>query len=404
MLCGVAWAALTTDISLGGMLARQTKGSAVTKYIVDATGGLPEWLGANDVSGTTWYIRGFGREISRERNNALTWYAADRLGSVRAEDTTPSSANRKVNYEPFGAVEGSTQPFDYGFTGEPHDGTLKLVHLRARWYAPGSDRFLTTDPFPGVLGRPQSLHRYSYAENNPVAWIDPSGQCIEASPSAWGDRQATDPGGRNLYQLACRPVQCIVPPCPCIRDEPAPPPTPTPPAPTPTPLPAPAPGAPPETEPAPTTPTPRPAVPNIPPPGQEFHLYHYTPEENIPAIISGGLRPSLRDPDNPKSDAQWGDGHYFTDISPEEASRYSMFQLSRALFAIPWHWGTKTRYDIGWLRIDVSGLPLQRVPVFSRSYGDRSIYLHPTRTTLPVSQRLRGTGTVEFQPTPQDLR
>jgi hypothetical protein len=37
-------------------------------------------------------------------------------------------------------------------------------------------RFTTTDPFEGFLGDPGTLHRYSYARSNPIAFSDPSGR------------------------------------------------------------------------------------------------------------------------------------------------------------------------------------------------------------------------------------
>jgi len=46
----------------------------------------------------------------------------------------------------------------------------------ARWMNPNSGRFHTMDTFEGRQEDPQSLHKYVYAENNPVNNIDPSGQ------------------------------------------------------------------------------------------------------------------------------------------------------------------------------------------------------------------------------------
>jgi hypothetical protein len=48
----------------------------------------------------------------------------------------------------------------------------------ARHYSPTLGRFLQRDSVGGSLTRPQSLNRYSYAENNPATHTDPSGHCI----------------------------------------------------------------------------------------------------------------------------------------------------------------------------------------------------------------------------------
>jgi RHS repeat-associated protein len=54
-----------------------------------------------------------------------------------------------------------------------------LIYLRARWYDPGTGRFLTRDPFPGLAGLPSTQHPYVYAGNNPVLYTDPSGEFFQ---------------------------------------------------------------------------------------------------------------------------------------------------------------------------------------------------------------------------------
>ncbi|WP_084001742.1 RHS repeat-associated core domain-containing protein [Anaerolinea thermolimosa] len=65
------------------------------------------------------------------------------------------------------------------FTGEWHDPT-DLIYLRARYYAPQWGRFLTRDPFPGILSQPATLNPYPYALNNPLRFTDPSGEFVDA--------------------------------------------------------------------------------------------------------------------------------------------------------------------------------------------------------------------------------
>jgi RHS repeat-associated protein len=66
---------------------------------------------------------------------------------------------------------------DFGFTGE-QDEIAGLIFLRARYYDPGIGRFISKDPFPGVLTLPSSLHPYQYALNNPIRFTDPTGQVV----------------------------------------------------------------------------------------------------------------------------------------------------------------------------------------------------------------------------------
>jgi len=48
--------------------------------------------------------------------------------------------------------------------------------MQARWYDPGSGRFLSTDPLIRSAATPQSANPYSYTENNPVNGVDPDGR------------------------------------------------------------------------------------------------------------------------------------------------------------------------------------------------------------------------------------
>ena len=63
---------------------------------------------------------------------------------------------------------------EWTFTGEQND-PAGLEYLRARYYEPANGRFLSRDPFMGLVRNPQSLNRYAYALNNPVNLRDPSG-------------------------------------------------------------------------------------------------------------------------------------------------------------------------------------------------------------------------------------
>jgi len=78
-----------------------------------------------------------------------------------------------TSYDPWGTPQG-TLSAPFGFTGELH--SAGQVYLRARWYAPGQGRFVSEDPFAGWTERPDSLHPYIYAGNNPIIWVDPYGK------------------------------------------------------------------------------------------------------------------------------------------------------------------------------------------------------------------------------------
>ena len=59
----------------------------------------------------------------------------------------------------------------YCFQGREINWSSKLYYFRARWYDPGSGRWLSKDPI-GISG---GLNQYVFVENDPVNSIDPSG-------------------------------------------------------------------------------------------------------------------------------------------------------------------------------------------------------------------------------------
>jgi RHS repeat-associated protein len=62
------------------------------------------------------------------------------------------------------------------YRGEQYDPDLGLYYLRARYYNPGTGRFMTRDPEAGNRFDPASLHKYLYAGGDPVNEIDPTGR------------------------------------------------------------------------------------------------------------------------------------------------------------------------------------------------------------------------------------
>jgi RHS repeat-associated protein len=52
---------------------------------------------------------------------------------------------------------------------------LYSTYLRARWYGPSMGMFISEDTYEGELNNPLSLNLYTYVENNPLRYVDPSG-------------------------------------------------------------------------------------------------------------------------------------------------------------------------------------------------------------------------------------
>jgi RHS repeat-associated protein len=99
------------------------------------------------------------------------------LGSVRQLTTQDGNVGLTQSFDPFGNSVSVMGPdaSNYGYAGEWADAT-ELQFLRARYYTPSQGRFLTRDPFPGILLQPATFNPYLYVVNNPVLITDPSGE------------------------------------------------------------------------------------------------------------------------------------------------------------------------------------------------------------------------------------
>ncbi len=155
-----------------GDRVQQTVDGFTNNYILDLTNSLPQVLD----DGNNTYLYGLGR-IGVDTKNGWQYYLTDALGSVRQATNQLNVVTLAQNYAPFGAVTSSAGSSDsFGFTSEQSDWT-GLIYLRARYYDPTTGRFINCDSYAGTLTNPASQHRYTYTENNPVNYTDPSGKC-----------------------------------------------------------------------------------------------------------------------------------------------------------------------------------------------------------------------------------
>lgn len=100
---------------------------------------------------------------------------------------------------PYGQLEQSAASVDpYVYTGKERDPENGSDHAWFRNYASAQMRWLRPDPYDGSydLTNPQSLNRYAYVENNPLAFTDPTGLYVVAGCSqCWGGGVPNQGGG-----------------------------------------------------------------------------------------------------------------------------------------------------------------------------------------------------------------
>jgi RHS repeat-associated protein len=92
------------------------------------------------------------------------------------------------DYDAFGNLihSSGTTPNNYLFAGEQFDSDLNLYYNRARYLNTSTGRFWTMDKLEGDDNDPLSLHKYVYADANPVDNLDPSGNQIDDVIASFG--------------------------------------------------------------------------------------------------------------------------------------------------------------------------------------------------------------------------
>ena len=124
--------------------------------------------------------------ISDGETQKLYYLHRDYLGSiVMLTDENGNIAERR-HFDPWGQpikVEdgaGNTLDkltlLDRGFTGHEHLLSVGLINMNARLYDPALHRFLQPDNFVQDPFNTQNFNRYGYVLNNPLLYIDPTGE------------------------------------------------------------------------------------------------------------------------------------------------------------------------------------------------------------------------------------
>ncbi|HEY9264766.1 MAG TPA: RHS repeat-associated core domain-containing protein [Mycobacterium sp.] len=210
-----------------GELSKVTEGSATTgQYVYTADG---ERLLRTEGGKATLYLPGgtevtaSGSVLSAQRyyqfngqtvavrtgagTSGTTTIVADHHGTgvVQVAQATNTMSRRYT--DPYGQARGAAATWtgDRGFLDKTQDAT-GLVQVGARYYDPLIGRFVSVDPVMD-LSDPQQWNAYSYSNNNPLTWSDPSGEIpIGAGHVGYNPKQKNDP---RKYDTCTRSTSCV---------------------------------------------------------------------------------------------------------------------------------------------------------------------------------------------------
>ncbi|MCK9383207.1 MAG: hypothetical protein M0Q15_01000 [Nevskia sp.] len=157
-----------------GKRIKTTKADGTTEYtLYDASGTLATHFLRSGAGVTTNYLQLGGKTIVEAANGVPTYLHADLLGSPRLATNTSGSTVWREHYGPYGEKLNGVND-KIGYTGHAYDAESQLTYAQARFYDPAIGRFMSIDPI-GFTGSPFTFNRYSYGNNNPFAYIDPTG-------------------------------------------------------------------------------------------------------------------------------------------------------------------------------------------------------------------------------------
>jgi RHS repeat-associated protein len=157
-----------------GRREKKTINGSLTEFLYDFVNPVQEKSGAMIVANilpglVTDEFLARTDVVAGTTSNILT----DALGSPVGATDNIGALQTNYSYEPFGrtTVTGALDTSSFQYTGRENDGT-GLYYYRARYYHPGSQRFISEDPIE-IAGGDYNL--YAYVKNDPANKLDPLG-------------------------------------------------------------------------------------------------------------------------------------------------------------------------------------------------------------------------------------
>ncbi len=122
-----------------------------------------------------WLVLGMTNAHAGNTVTKVTLVMTDAQGNVLMTKDTQGHILARYTYRPYGTQQSGPTNRGPGYTGHVNDPDTGLVYMQQRYYDPAVGRFISPDPVVPTPGNVFNFGRYTYANNNPMRYTDPTG-------------------------------------------------------------------------------------------------------------------------------------------------------------------------------------------------------------------------------------
>gem|GEM_PF-3855451 len=133
-------------------------------------------LASNSATENTTYYYANNEQLAKKNpDGTKTYVHNDHLGSSSVLTNSSGTVVENTTYDPWGEVKAGGTQDKFQYTGQEKDSETGLNYYNARYYNSHIRRFTQPDDVIANPYNPQELNRYSYVNNNPLTYTDPTG-------------------------------------------------------------------------------------------------------------------------------------------------------------------------------------------------------------------------------------